>query len=261
MIEKKQTLGMQELPDPLALSGQAAAMEVMNDLQLALHRSVESRAAGRNETLNLDALDSENRKSIDQLLGEGEISMHFRSANCQARVQASVLAGVWRVKYFNSEGKLSRDTIEVSDVPMLCRRHVFSHAAHRAEINRKAIPEGVQNALPLLAEINEKVAEYRPYQASHVINLNLLPQTEEDLGFLIERLGEGPLTMLSRGYGNCRITSTAVEHVWWVQHFNSQDKNVLNTLEIGSVPAVAAAAREDLHDSRQRMTEILEAYR
>ncbi|MEJ2692330.1 MAG: hydrogenase expression/formation C-terminal domain-containing protein [Candidatus Thiodiazotropha sp.] len=235
-------------------------MEVMSELQLALHRLAGSRA-GRNETLNLDALDSENRESIDQLLGEGEVSMHFLNANCQARVRESVLAGVWRVKYFNPEGALTRDTIEVSDVPMLCRRHVFSHAAHRAEINRNAIPEGVESAPSLLAEINEKVAGYRPRQASHVINLNLLAQTEKDLGYLTDRLGKGPLTIRSRGYGNCHITSTAVEHVWWVQHFNSQDKSTLNTLEIGGVPAVAAAAHEDLHDSRQRMAEILETYR
>jgi hypothetical protein len=29
-------------------------------------------------------------------------------------------------------------------------------------------------------------------------------------------------TALSRGYGNYRITSTTVEHVWWVQYFNFQ---------------------------------------
>ncbi|MCU7925203.1 MAG: hydrogenase expression/formation protein [Candidatus Thiodiazotropha sp. (ex Dulcina madagascariensis)] len=96
---------------------------------------------------------------------------------------------------------------------------------------------------------------------AYVINLTLLPQTEQDLAFLIEHLGEGPLTILSRGYGNCRITSTAVDNVWWVQYFNSQDKNILNTLEIGGVPAVAAAASEDIQDSAQRLDEIMGAYR
>ncbi|MCG8082170.1 MAG: hydrogenase expression/formation protein, partial [Candidatus Thiodiazotropha taylori] len=68
------------------------------------------------------------------------------------------------------------------------------------------------------------------------------------------------LTILSRGYGNCRITSTAVQNVWWVQYFNSQDKNILNTIEIGAIPAVAAAAHEDVQDSAERLSEILEAY-
>ena len=145
-------------------------------------------------------------------------------------------------------------------MPRICRRHVFNRAAHRVEMSREGMSAGVLNAPPLLAEINDKVAEYRPGHPPHVINLTLLPQTEEDIAFLIERLGEGPLTILSRGYGNCRITSTAVDHVWWVQYFNSQDRNILNTLEIGDVPTVAAAAPEDIGDSAQRLDEIMAVY-
>ena len=186
--------------------------------------------------------------------------MIFQGRDCSARIQESVLAGVWRVRHFDASGLLTQDSIEVAPVPKLCRRHVFSHAAHRVEMQRETIPAGVLNAPPLLAEINDKIAEYRPGAENHVINLTLLPQTEEDLVFLIERLGEGRLTILSRGYGNCRITSTGTEHVWWVQYFNSQDKNILNTLEIGDVPAVALAAEEDIRDSAVRLNEILEIY-
>jgi hydrogenase-1 operon protein HyaF len=94
-----------------------------------------------------------------------------------------------------------------------------------------------------------------------VINLTLLPQTEQDLAFLDRLLGAGSVTILSRGYGNCRITSTATRYVWWVQYFNSQDANILNTLEVTDVPAVACAAPEDIADSALRLGEILEVYR
>jgi hydrogenase-1 operon protein HyaF len=254
-----ETYRMPQMPDPQALSDGAAAKAVIGELYEKLCRAEGS--TGQSETLELDALDEENLDLINQLLGEGEVSMRFEQEACHARIQESVLAGVWRVKYFTSEGELLRDTVEVADVPRLCRRHVFTHAVHRAEQNREAMPSGVLNAPPLLAEINDKVAAYRPGHESHVINLTLLPQTEEDLGYLMERLGEGPLTILSRGYGNCRITSTAIQNVWWVQYFNSQDKNILNTLEIGGVPAVAAAAIEDLQDSAERLGEMMEAYR
>jgi len=69
------------------------------------------------------------------------------------------------------------------------------------------------------------------------------------------------VVILSRGYGNCRITSTATRHVWWVQYFNSQEILILNTLEISEVPAVACAAQEDIDDSAQRLLEILEVFR
>jgi hydrogenase-1 operon protein HyaF len=48
--------------------------------------------------------------------------------------------------------------------------------------------------------------------------------------------------------------------VWWVQYFNSQDMNILNTLEVVDVPAVACAAQEDINDSADRLSEILEIY-
>jgi hydrogenase-1 operon protein HyaF len=94
-----------------------------------------------------------------------------------------------------------------------------------------------------------------------MINLTLLPQTEQDLAFLEERLGAGRVTILSRGYGNCRITSTATRNVWWVRYFNSQDRNILNSLEITTVPQVACAAQDDIGDSAERLGEILEIYR
>jgi rubredoxin len=59
--------------------------------------------------------------------------------------------------------------------------------------------------------------------------------------------------ILSRGYVNCRITSTATRNVWWVQYFNSQETLILNTIEISGVPEVACAAQEDIDDSAQRL--------
>lgn len=257
--DEMQTFRMPEISDFEGLSAHPEAMMVLHQLQVELTRQSKSQGM-LSEPVDISRMPDEQRNLIDQLLGEGEVSMLHQTEQGRAQVQESVLAGVWRVRYFDGEEKLSKDTIEVASVPRLCRRHVFTRAAHRVDIGGDAIPEGVLNAPPLLAEINDKISEFRPGFEPHVINLTLLPQTEEDLAFLIERLGEGPLTVLSRGYGNCRITSTAVENVWWVQYFNSQDKNILNTLEIGEIPAVAAAAKEDLEDSRERLVEIIEAY-
>ncbi|MCU7945825.1 MAG: hydrogenase expression/formation protein [Candidatus Thiodiazotropha sp. (ex Cardiolucina cf. quadrata)] len=258
--DEMSTFAMPEMPEPDQLVCVKEGMSALTKLdgilqQLAKVKDVQS------VFVDITDLDKDNRTLVDQVLGEGEVSMVYRGSQSSASIQESVMAGIWRVRYFDEQGQLTSDTIEVASVPRLCHRNVFNHAAHRVETHRESIPQGVLNAPPLLAEINDKVAEYRPGSESYVINLTLLPQTEEDLAFLIERLGKGPLTILSRGYGNCRISSTAVENVWWVQYFNSQDKNILNTLEIGGVPTVAAAAKEDIQDSAQRLDEIMDAYR
>jgi hydrogenase-1 operon protein HyaF len=64
--------------------------------------------------------------------------------------------------------------------------------------------------------------------------------------------------MISRGFGNCRITSTTARDVWWVQYFNSMNTLILDTIEIVDVPEVALAAVEDLVDSRARLAELIE---
>jgi hydrogenase-1 operon protein HyaF len=71
-------------------------------------------------------------------------------------------------------------------------------------------------------------------------------------------LGTGRVLILSRGYGNCRITSTRVPHTWRVVYYNSQDQVILNTVEVGELPAVACAAAEDIADSRERLAEVLQ---
>ena len=96
---------------------------------------------------------------------------------------------------------------------------------------------------------------------AHVINLSLLPHTPEDLLWLDEALGLGAVTVLSRGYGNCRVTATAQAHVWKVQFFNSMDTLILDTFEVTEMPEVALAADEDLRDSATRIRDVIEAIR
>lgn len=211
------------------------------------------------EPIDLADLDSANRQLIDQVLGEGEVSMRCEGA-IRARIQESVLAGVWRVRYVDEQDRVQRDCISIGAVPGGLPELAFAAAAETIDGQIDDLPDGVLNAPSLLAELNDKIAAWRPGSAPHVLNLTLLPQTEQDLAFLADRLGQGLVTILSRGYGNCRITSTATRRVWWVQYFNSQDKNILNTLEVTDVPSVACAAPEDIRDSAERLAEILEIY-
>lgn len=240
------------LPEPEEIAGLDAALQVLQRLQQDLQAWQPGTSTA---ALPLDALDAANRTLVDQVLGEGEVSILFDGAT-RARIQESVLAGVWRVRHIDQQERLLSDSIEIGEVPALVRRQTFATAAPRVDNSLDNLPEGVLNAPPLLTEINDRIGE----ASAHVINLTLLPQTEQDLAFLAARLGQGSVTVLSRGYGNCRIGSTATARVWWVQYFNSQDRNILNTLEITDVPQVACAAPEDIRDSALRLAEILEIY-
>ena len=152
---------------------------------------------------------------------------------------------------------MARDDLEAGSIPAAVAQLIAARpVALPAPI---APPPGVMNAPALLSELSAqsaaRVAAQAPGRAAHVINLTLLPVTPEDLAWLDARLGRGVISILSRGYGNCRITATALPHTWWVQYFNSMDQLILNTLEVVEVPEVALAAREDYEDSIERMRE------
>ena len=209
--------------------------------------------------IGLDELDRDNRELIDQVLGDGEVSIVFEGA-VRAVSQESVLAGVWRVQYLDAEDRVLHDVVEVAAIPGIITHAVFDGARDAIDFDDNSIADGVANALPILTELADKLAASSNGEP-HVVNLTLLPCTDQDMEFLAATLGSGPAVILSRGYGNCRITSTATRKVWWVQYFNSQDSLILNSIEVSGVPEVACAAAEDIADSRERLDEILEVYR
>lgn len=206
-----------------------------------------------NVQFDLRDLDAANRALIAETMGQGEVSIRMHGIPAVA-AQESVFAGVWVLS------SADMDAIEVGPVPQLSRDRAF--VAKRAGQGHDA-PKNPQvvNAPPLLVEMLDKSANFDPAAEAHVINLTLLPHTEADLVWLDQALGEGSVTMLSRGYGNCRVTATALDHVWRVQFFNSMDTLILDTFEITTLPAVVEAAGEDLQDSGERLVEVLEAIR
>ena len=206
---------------------------------------------GSYERFDLTPLDTANRRLIGETMGEGEVAMKIRGLPA-IRAQESVFAGIW---VLNGTGL---DAIEVASAPSDARSRAFE--PHRRATGDKP-GAGVVNAPALLVELQDKSATYAATRELHVVNLTLLPHTEGDLAWLDARLGEGSTDILSRGYGNCRVTATALPHVWRVQFFNSMDTLILDTFEVTDMPEVALAAAEDLSDSAGRLREVLEAIR
>ena len=216
----------------------------------------------RGRLFDLTDYPAEDVTLIGQILGEGEVAAIVALPDgIVAQVQESVLAGLWRVRFLGAEGSLVADYLEVAAIPEAVTR-AASLAAPEVFVGEPqgAMPAGTMNALPVLAEIRDRMGRHRRGDPSHVITLSLLPMTEADLAFLQDALGTGPVSIVSRGYGTCRVVATGARHVWSVQHFNAADTLVLDTIEIGDVPAVALAAAEDFHDSAERLRDIADAY-
>lgn len=206
-------------------------------------------------TLNLRDLDATLRDVINQSLGFGEVSA-FTTAPEHWRVQETAFSGIWRVLKVADDGAMVVDRLETGAIPAALTDTMRQTA--QADLPPPAYPAGCMNAQALVEEIRMQAAGRRAGAAAHIINLTLLPVSDADLDTLYGWLGHREVSILSRGYGNCRITSTRLQNVWWVQYFNSMDALILNSIEIVDMPEVALAADEDFVDSIERLREYLD---
>ena len=191
----------------------------------------------------------------NQMLGEGEVSVRVRGPR-EVHIQETLFAGLWRVHEHDEAGRVAHDRLMACPIPPL-----VTHAARAAAAPRSRaveVPAGAMNSPALLREIDQQVAARRDGAAAHVVNLTLLPLTPTDHEVLERAIAPGPVAIVSRGFGSCRISSTTVRDVWRVQYFNSMQTMILNTLEVVEIPEVAIAAPEDLADSRDRLGELVD---
>ena len=243
------------LPEPEALASRPKARAALGCVLALLDRAAQGEAGGQVSLLDLPAADLQ---LVNQLLGEGEASALVRAegSTLEVRVQESVFAGVWRVMNFHAGVRVD-DVVEVGPIPALLLAAADEDAESVYQPWRAPLPPNVQNAPLLVEELRDQIARWQPGQSPHVVNLTLLPVTPEDIAFLDHQLGTGRVLMLSRGYGNCRITNTRHPNCWRVVYYNSMDSVILNTVEVVDMPEVAMAAPEDLRDSHTRLADVL----
>lgn len=239
--------------DPAAL---ATAADLLEQLADRLENHVDGEEP---PTLDLLIQPKAIHEIFSQSLGFGEVSA-FTTGSAHWRVQETAFTGLWRVVNCGPEASsFSADRLEFCPIPNVLRATMLANA--RVELDAPPLPTGVMNAEALIAEIAQRSRAWREGDQVHTINLTLLPVTDVDLDVLFQWLGHREVSILSRGYGNCRITSTRLANVWWVQYFNSMDTLILNSIEITSMPEVAIASREDLEDTVPRLREYLASIR
>jgi len=246
------------LPEPEEVAELESAKKV---LQAAVDALRAYRPGEPSISVSLEGLEPANLELISQAMGEGEVSIIAEGLS-PVHIQESVFAGLWRVQHMDADGKVVRDSLEAADIPGIVRSLTFADATGAIDTGPAPaeMAAEVLNAPSLLVEIDDQMASWKPGDTAHVINLTLLPLSDADLTLLGSRLGVGPVTLLSRGYGNCRIGSTTKQNVWWLKYYNTDDALILNIIEVSEIPEVAMAAPEDLADSANRLAAIVEFY-
>jgi hydrogenase-1 operon protein HyaF len=253
MPRDMRTFEMPHVPD----HGDTAALAAARDLLAGLHAQLEGWDARTHGNLMIDmrGVPPATLAIVNDMLGDGEVSIVVSTPR-RLRAQESVFAGLWRVVEHDASGALLQDWIEAGPLPEAVV--AAAHDAARPELPLVEIPAGAMNSPALLHEMRGNLADRRPGDRPHVINLTLFPLTPEDHQVLERAVPVGSVAIISRGFGNCRITSSSVRGIWRVQYFNSMNTLILNTIEVVDVPEVALAADEDLEDTRGRLAELVD---
>ena len=253
------TFAMPRLPESADAEHTAGARAVLVELLDRLKPSLRA-GAGRNDgdgavRIDVTQLAAGSAEVLNQTLGEGEVGVRIAGKR-EIHIQESVFAGVWREHHLDAAGNVVLDHVVACGIPPVAVERARAEGA--VSIPEVEVPPGAMNSPALLQELRACLRARRSGDPSHVINLTLLPLTPDDHTVLDSALGTGPVAIISRGFGNCRITATAVRDVWRVQYFNSMNTPILNTLEVVEIPEVALAAVEDLADSAERLQELVE---
>ncbi len=212
---------------------------------------------GSGRVVSLAGLTVEQRALLADILGTGEVEIRIGGAPTYA-IEETAFAGLWRGQLRDAGAGVVAEWLEVADVPETVRTAIKRFTVTDLPMPTN-VPEGCMNVLPLLHELKTRMLAWRPGVPNHVMSLSLFPLSPADAATLTYTLGQAPIDMRSKGYGSCRVVPTWRRHIWGVQYFNVMDTVILDTLEVGDVPAAILAGREDFEDSARRLGEMLDA--
>jgi hydrogenase-1 operon protein HyaF len=256
MPREMATFEMPQLPEPGPGNDVAGARDVLQAFLPHVDAWLEN--GGEPPALDLVGLAPDSLRVLNEALGEGEVAaiVDASHADHEIRVQETVFSGVWREQHFDASGALLHDYLLAAPIPPVVGALAREHAART--LRALELPVGAMNVPALVNELQDAMDRSGPATPAHVINLTLLPLSPEDTAHIDRVLDGGSVVILSRGFGNCRISSTAARNVWRVQYFNNMQTLILNTIEVIEMPEVAIAAREDLVETRSRLAELLQ---
>jgi hydrogenase-1 operon protein HyaF len=253
MPREMSTFEMPRVPEPGAGADVAGARDVLATFLQHFGRWLAQ--GGEPPALDLAGLAPDALRVLNETLGEGEVAAIIHSGH-EIRIQESVFSGVWREQHFHSTGALLHDYLLAAPIPPIVGALARERGA--ARLRALDLPAGAMNVPALVNELQDAIDRSGPGTPAHVINLTLLPLSPEDTAHIDAVLDGGSVVILSRGFGNCRISSTAARNVWRVQYFNNMQTLILNTIEVIGMPEVAVAAREDLDETRDRLADLVQ---
>jgi hydrogenase-1 operon protein HyaF len=117
-------------------------------------------------------------------------------------------------------------------------------------------PTGLANAL--LREIADHLLTVSQGGDRRVVELTNLPLSEGDIQLLHEKLGRGEVEARINAAGPTEVYETSFPGLWWVKYLAEDQRVITQQLEIGAVPMILEAHRDDIQASAERFPQLFD---
>jgi hydrogenase-1 operon protein HyaF len=113
-------------------------------------------------------------------------------------------------------------------------------------------------AIALLREIAGHLLTVSQGGDRQVVELTNLPLNDSDLQLLEEKLGRGEVEARINAAGPTEVYETSFPGLWWVKYLAEDQRVITQQLEIGAVPMILEAHRDDIQASAERFPQLFD---
>lgn len=115
--------------------------------------------------------------------------------------------------------------------------------------------------LPLLHEIRHALTRLLHQKEETAIDLRNFPLSQQDKQTLFQVLGKGEIQAELTALGRSLIWETQLPGLWVVEHYNTDEILLSQSLEITGIPSILTAPPEDIQQGLEQLQDWLKEER
>jgi hydrogenase-1 operon protein HyaF len=130
----------------------------------------------------------------------------------------------------------------------------------KVRVEQAADPRwATENTLPLLHEIHHALKRLLETGETRTIDLRSLPMGSADEAKLLDTLGVGEVEANIQAMGNSVLRETRYPGVWFIEHFNADERLLSRLIDITFIPTLLCSQPEDVRQGLAQLTAYLQS--
>lgn len=125
-------------------------------------------------------------------------------------------------------------------------------------VSVEAVDSSPSQLLAILSELLSKLTVLNREGTTDSIDLRTLPMFPGDYEQLKETLGYGEINVSINAMGPTEIYETAIPGIWWITHYNSEDENIAEYIEITALPELLKTDPQEIQQAEPQLQQLID---